>query len=883
MTTTDSTQSSSTDAKPLHPLPPAGSDSGHEQQAKKAETPIGGGLGAATLAEVRKLVAAVEKPFVSDGNTLTFTPLDTAKDGSATPAKPVEKSVSGEKNPAVGKKAATVVEKAPVVVDNTSAVNDKTSVTGEKTVAAPPTEKVQPVNGDKTTVTAGQPTSPPVAPPASKDTVTSTDAPKDSTAPLPDPDANKSAFTVAAEWVAGEIGLPKSIVDTAENYIGEAWSAVGNYASDLLTNSTLQQSMVSTDKDGQIQVDQQKAQQVIDMQAMKNVFQGTGGSQHIDQVNKMFDQSPAKAAAPGTETAAYKDLDAQRKQMIAEGHKPGDSWSDKNGVYSLDAQGNLLEVTGSNTTRDIKWIGQNGQSYEKDPSGNETWTKDGRTIQQLGKDKFEFKDEFGNTTDLQGDAGITVRRVAAGTITSYDQNRTEITKEAAAKLTDGISTNPNAALYAHHDAQGNQLVKDSLVHGETIYAKDGQTYRIHDGQVYTVDKYGQEDKTEKLPDFLKRNADGSIQFDDINVNSKDFLHADDHNTKMADKTAVITAGSADHPLTVTAGNGDVTVAVKGEFDAKSHTDAKTGVTTEHQTDSKGNNEFNYNSKTGTVAGDGITFTHNGSHIQGAKFAVSSSGQIESASSWNRANYASGINDASDSYISSHNNYNDISYADSSDSSNTSNNGNSDDSADNANGGNQDSSGDGNSNNQTDDADSADAPGSYQQYDKEKDHEEKVEERKLSKWDQVKAKHEADASSLKTDHTGVNEWREDLRADRWFALPESWKVANIKEVVNVSGLQASIGRADHGMVDTGDLAYIVAAKAQLGAAASKFDFDADGVLARLDGIGHKIEREVSVKAALEDVGSDATPDHMWRVYKNGGGVSAAREVQQLETA
>jgi hypothetical protein len=35
--------------------------------------------------------------------------------------------------------------------------------------------------------------------------------------------------------------------------------------------------MVSTDKDGQIQVDQQKVQQVIDTQTMKNVFQGNGG------------------------------------------------------------------------------------------------------------------------------------------------------------------------------------------------------------------------------------------------------------------------------------------------------------------------------------------------------------------------------------------------------------------------------------------------------------------------------------------------------------------------------------------------------------------------------------------------------------------------------
>jgi hypothetical protein len=885
----DTSHNPTTDVKPAHPQPPAVTDATHEQDTKKADAPIGGGLAAATLAEVRKLVAAVEKPFSSDGNTLTFTPLDhadtakdaTAKDATAKAATAKPAETSAGKTP-VGDKTSTATDKA----HTSPATGEKTAVTGTKAgtktgsdtpVAVPaPAPAAAPENAAGTA-----PTKPVVQPGQAATTDfkgSGTDGSTDASATTPDPNATKSIWTTIGETIAGDLGVPKGIVDTVEDAVGAAWNAAGNYATDLLSDSNLQKSMVSTSTDGQVQIDQQKASQVIDMQAIKNVFQGASGNQHIDQVNKMFSQASfhnpdadKRTGDASTETAAYKALDAQRTQMLTE-HKPGDSWSDKNGVYSLDASGNLLEVTGTADNRDIKWIGQNGQSYEKDPSGNETWTKDGREIKQVGNGKFEFKDEFGNTTSIDGPAGITVRRVAEGTITSYNQNRTAITRQAAAQLNDGISTNPNAALYSHHDADGNQLIKDSLVHGETVFAKDGQTYRIHDGQVFIEDQYGNEQKTalDKLPAFIKRLDNGNLQFDDISIDKKDFMTASDHNTKMADKKAVITAGPADHPLTVKAGNGDVTITKPGEFTATSHTDAKTGVTTQHQVSASGQNEFDYNSKTGTMAGDGITFTKNGSHIRGTSFAVSSRGQIESASSWDAQNYASGINDASDAYILRMNDY---------DGSSSDSSGNGDGST-NGNGGSQDGSGDGS--NQGSDADSADAPDSYQEYDKEKDREEKKNEKELSMWDALQAKFEAQANKTAED-TGVNKWRDDIKSGKLFELPESWKVASIKDSVNVSGLESSIARADHGTVDTGDVSSIEAVKAQLGSAASKFGFDADGYLAKLDGIEAKVEREVRVKAALQEVGVDASQSHMWSVYQHGGTVKAASELEERESA
>ena len=860
----DTSNSPTTDVKPVHPQVAAaapGTDATHVQDAttKKADAPVGGGFIAATLADVRKIASVVEKSVSSDIHTLTFTPLATTDSANKSPAKPAENAAAKS---ATADKTSPAAEKAP----GASATAEKVATTGPKTGSDTPAAAPEnpAANAVKLVAQPGQPAS--------------TAAGADAAQTTPDPNANKSIYARVAETVAEGLGVPKVLVDAVEDVVGAAWNGVGNYATDLLSDNNLQKSMVTTSTDGQVQIDQQKAQQVIDMQAMKNVFQGDSGNQHIDQVNKMFTQasfhdpdSGKGAGDPSKETAEYKALDAQRTQAIAAGHKPGDSWSDKNGVYSIDKAGDLLEVTGSADKRDIKWIGQNGQSYEKDPSGNETWTKDGREIKQVGPGNFQFTDEHGNTTNIDGATGITVRRVAEGTITSYNQNRTAITREAAAQLNDGISTNPNAALYSHHDADGNQLVKDSLVHGETIFAKDGKNYRVHDGQVYLEDQYGQEQKLEQLPGFIKRLDNGNFQFDDITIDSKDVMTASDHNTKMADKVAVITAGPPATQLTVKAGNGDVTIAKKGQFTATAHTDAQTGATTEHQVSASGQNEFDYNTKTGTMAGDGITFTKNGTHIRNTNFAISSRGQIESASSWDAQNYASGINDASDAYISSHHNYNGSSSAGSySDSSSGSGDGSTDG---NGNGGNQDGS---------DEGSQPDDPNSYQEYDKEKDKEEKADEKKLSMWDALQSKFEAEAFKVAED-TGANKWRDDIKSGKLFDLPESWKVASIKDSVNVSGLQTSIGRADHGTVDTGDVSSIESVKAQLGSAASKFGFDADGYLAKLDGIEAKVEREVRVKDALLEVGADANPNHMWRVHQNGGTALAARELEERESA
>jgi hypothetical protein len=822
----ETTNSPATDVKSAHPQPAAaGADAARDQSTKKADVPVGGGLGAASLAEVRKLASAVEKPVLADLKTLIFTPFDHAAAAMSASVKPADNSFAATKNPVA-------------------------NAMGEKAAAA--------TAPDSKTSTAT----------ALKDVTTK--------APL-DPNQNKSIYTRFGEALAEDLGVPKLLINSVEYVAGVAWDEVGNYATDLLQNKNLEQSMVSKSKDGQIQIDQQKAQQVIDMQAMKNVFQGNSGTQHILQVDKMFSQASAHDPADGKgtadaskETATYKALDAQRAQMLVAGHRPGDSWSDNKGVYSLDKAGDLLEVTGSANNREIKWIGQNGQSYEKDPSGNETWTKDGREIKQVSQGNFQFTDEFGNTTSVDGPAGITVRRVAEGTITSYNQNRTAITRQAAAQLNDGISTNPNAALYSHHDAAGNQLVKDSLVHGETIFAKDGSNYRIHDGQIYLEDKYGQEQKIGKLPDFMKRLDNGDLKFDDITIDKTDFMIASDFNTQMADKTPTVTAGSGKHKLTVTALNGNVSLVVSGEFTATAHTDSKTGITTEHQLSASNQNEFDYNFKTGTMAGDGITFTKNGSHIRGTNFAVNSRDQIESASSWDAQNYASGIFDASDAYIRARGNYNE-----SSSSSGGANSPNADGSDGNEIGGNQNGSGDGGS-------DSDDTPGSYEQYDKEKEREEKKEEKELSLWDALQTKLQAQAAQAVVA-TGESKWREDLKSGKLFELPESWKVAKIKDSVNISGLQRSIERTQQGTVDTGDVALLETSKAQLGSAASKFGFDADGYLATLDGIEAKIEREVSVKAALQEVGVDANPEHMWRVHENGGTVLAAREIEEQESA
>ena len=155
-----------------------------------------------------------------------------------------------------------------------------------------------------------------------------------------------------------------------------------------------------------------------------------------------------------------------------------------------------------------------------------------------------------------------------------------------------------------------------------------------------------------MPDFLKKNADNSLQFGDILIEANDTIHDTKNNTVMADMAAKVATdrsnpdgGKGD--FTATAKDGKQDLTVNGQYKAHTELDPSTGKSTYNQTDGNGKEEFSYNYQTGTLNGDGITFSEEGTHITGSDFAVNGSGSIETYSHWNAQNQQAGINDAQD--------------------------------------------------------------------------------------------------------------------------------------------------------------------------------------------------------------------------------------------
>ena len=124
MTTLDSAQSQTVDAKKLHPdAHPTGSDAAHEHETKKADAPVGGGFVATTMAELKHVFSHhKDAAAVSDGHTLTIPPLE---------PKAAEAAKAGDKPTGAGQ-AHLAGEKSLVAGEKSLAVGEKTPAPGEK-------------------------------------------------------------------------------------------------------------------------------------------------------------------------------------------------------------------------------------------------------------------------------------------------------------------------------------------------------------------------------------------------------------------------------------------------------------------------------------------------------------------------------------------------------------------------------------------------------------------------------------------------------------------------------------------------------------------------------------------------------------------------------
>ncbi|MFX8840741.1 hypothetical protein ABTM78_20520, partial [Acinetobacter baumannii] len=71
------------------------------------------------------------------------------------------------------------------------------------------------------------------------------------------------------------------------------------------------------------------------------------------------------------------------------------------------------------------------------------------------------------------------------------------------------------------DKDHNRLAKVGTKPGEYIFAADKNVYHIVHDKVLVKDGNDWKEVGDKLPSFLKRNEDGSLQFEQIKINADD--------------------------------------------------------------------------------------------------------------------------------------------------------------------------------------------------------------------------------------------------------------------------------------------------------------------------------------------------------------------------
>lgn len=797
------------------PPPPPGSDHVEHPHTSPETTGLTGhNLADKSLSEVRSLQPKDQVAAKIENGKLVIPPL--GPDG-----KPVEAAVSTDK-PAT-----------PATQTENPATGDKT-VTGTTTPEAPKTpDKADPNQTPK------------------DNTLMSTvsgiwngvkTATYDATAAL----VGKTAADVAA-----------SAVDTAGNVVGQLgtsiWDSLGS------------QAITKTDGINTLNVD--LAKNIVGAQAAADTYATMG-----KKIGEAFGPS-TPGAAPDKQ---FQALDQERNQL-AQGHKPGDNWTDKSGtVYSLDKNNDLLIYKNAN---DITWVGQNGKSYEK-RGDVETWRNDGREIKSTGDKNYTYTDAQGKTTELDGKKAEVFHNIHDLQVTQYNQLRQKLTAEEVVKLGEGVTMHANGMAVIESDDHGNFLAKDSMQHGELIVhtgpdGKPQSEYRVRDGQVYSLDSEGKETKLDKLPDFLKRNQDGSLQFGDIKINKNDTIHEGKHDLTVADRETKFTAEQGKVQGSVDVAHGTQDLSSQGEFKSHSVFNAQTHESTYNQTDWDGRPEFNYDFNKSVMNSEGITFTPEGSHIAGTDFAIRTGGERESAAEWRAHNAAAGI--------SSSETTGDLSDGSSGD---TSTNGSPDGSTDAAQTGQNGDNPDG--------SQTADANPDQSQNPDDSNAAFNKELTASERWDHWREKiengefREADTKDREAlgeqRQDAITKARENARNGNLIELPEAWKQKGMLAGIDRGAVLGAIGDVMTGHVTTGDIAALEDAKDKIADASVKFGSSSMAwAVNALSGLESRATNQAVARDSITSVGGTGTEQEIRDYFENGGGgaVVAAKIVAQDE--
>jgi hypothetical protein len=453
--------------------------------------------------------------------------------------------------------------------------------------------------------------------------------------------AVRTATYDATEAVVGKplADMAASTVDAVGTGMYDAsFGAIGAVSTGIFDAVEAGGNMITqTTQDGQKinKVNLALAENAATDQALANTFSNQGV---INKVQGLF-----KPDTPGAKPdAAWNALDQERNQLT-KGHQPGQTWTDNSTVYTLDKNNDLTIVKGPN---DITWIGQNGKSYQKN-GDVETWRNNGQTITDNGGKTYTATDATGHAVQVSRDQKSVMQNLHGLEVTETNALRGKLVAQEIPSHGDGIYEDASGLAFVRSDGQGNFLAKDSMQHGEMlVHTENGQVksqFLIKNNQAYSVDANGKETKLDKLPSYITRNADGTLQFADVTIDKNDTIHAAKNSLNMADMATKFDANHGDVQGAVDPAKHTTDLVSKAE-DVRAHTafDPDTHESTYSQTTYAGKPEFSYDFNKGVMNADGITFTPEGTHIAGTDFAIAHGGGIESVSKWNSANTADGI-------------------------------------------------------------------------------------------------------------------------------------------------------------------------------------------------------------------------------------------------
>lgn len=329
-------------------------------------------------------------------------------------------------------------------------------------------------------------------------------------------------------------------------------------------------------------------------------------------LNTVFDE-----AGDAAKLSQYKPtaLDTSTKTML-DAHKNGDSWSVEGTNYYKTDAGGLI----SRNKDGVHYVGADGLRF--DGNKNEgTITKNGETIVKKGNDYFK-KYPDGQQVQITEKGDIAAIEKLEGMV--FEQRRAALEKlspDALAKIaqkgesktvqgTDGVQV-------FNVDCHGDVIAKSSNQHGAFVRLKDsGQTFRIHDGNVYTIGPDGKSETkvaADKLPKQFTVNPDGSIRVGTVTLTKDNQWIESTHHQHMQNMVAKVTADTQHGPVVAEVKNGVESLQApdhKFVFDSK----AEGGVGKFNVFNSDGSTDLTYNYRTHDLSTDGIDWSPQGLRI-----------------------------------------------------------------------------------------------------------------------------------------------------------------------------------------------------------------------------------------------------------------------------